>query len=800
MSTIEYPYYMSARILSRSRGHNAVAAAAYRSGQKLVEGVVDKSGLVDHFHLEDEHAEVQDVPKSLNHDYRRRGGVMDAFIMLPKSAPSWMNKRSSLWNAVEESEKRKDAQVAREVIVSLPDIDSFDHLSLENKEKRRRELYEKMLRSYVKENFTDKGMVADVALHEPCKKNDKRHYHAHILLSTRVVTADGFGKKERDWNKPEELEEWRKNWAKTVNDMLQANKISGFVDHRSYKERGLDIAPTKAMGTNNSRLEHFGIETSVGNDNRKAREENREGHKYLEKLFEFAPHAHGADIEDVLKKEGFADPQSMKARLEEEGILIPLYSRETGLRSGMYSYAPLQKQADLLRGKAKDLYKRNGFELPEDLVQKAIDARGDKLVREALHYAARPQGFKVIEAEDNGHKTTFMGSVKDMYKKAGYEVVPVARNNQGKNAFKASGFTKGILTYRDFLRRFGVRYTGAKSTSKKVIIVDEADQLSPLQDQEIFNTARKINAKLIYIGSAKARKKRHWKSLFAAYKILSAYKKLRHKFIGSAQGRHELIRTAFLEARTHTALKLQGAKYLHKHGNAALSKRALLDKWQAKIKKRDDKRFILTSKDKDAEVFNFAIQKERLRRKHLVEHTGRMFSVSYKSDDGKTLKRDMNLYWGDMIQFKKTYFEQNIEEGTRARILIHHNTHSKLELDDGRVIDLDLKAHNGFDLGYAGRIASNTTRALEESYIHHTGQPLDDAPLLYAKTAKPVHIFYDETQVDNLQDLSLQLLGRRHDLAQGFHAVSPVQGDNDDMDIEDDLQDDQTQDHDNRLG
>mgnify|MGYP001470008872 CR=1 FL=1 len=137
--------------------------------------------------------------------------------------------------------------------------------------------------------------------------------------------------------------------------------------------------------------------------------------------------------EDVLKKEGFADPQSMKARLEEEGILIPLYSRETGLRSGMYSYAPLQKQADLLRGKAKDLYKRNGFELPEDLVQKAIDARGDKLVREALHYAARPQGFKVIEAEDNGHKTTFMGSVKDMYKKAGYEVVPVARNNQGKN-------------------------------------------------------------------------------------------------------------------------------------------------------------------------------------------------------------------------------------------------------------------------------------------------------------------------------------------------------------------------------
>lgn len=800
MSIIEYPYYMSARILSRKKGHNAVAAAAYRAGQKLTKGDIDKAALSEHFHPERNSSAQEKLKTDAVCDYRRRSGVMGSFIMLPSGAPSWMAKRGSLWNAVEEEEKRKDAQVAREVIVSLPDIDSFDHLNPQNKQRRMRQLYERMLRHYVKKNFTDKGMVADVALHEPGKKNDKRHYHAHIMLTTREVNENGFGKKERSWNAPELLEGWRKDWERVVNDSLKELKIEGFVDHRSYQERGLDIEPTRPLGPKYSKLEHFGIETPVGNDNRKAREENRAGHKYLERAFEHAPHASSGTIDAALVKEGFADVEGMKAELEEGGILIPLYAKETGLRSGMYAYAPLQKRAELMKARAKDLYKREEFELPKELVKKAVAARGDKLTREALSYVARPQGFKVIEAEGNGHKTTFMGAVKDLYKQAGYDVVPLARNNEGKEAFKASGITKGILTYRDFLRRFGARYTGAKSQTKKVIIVDEADQLSPLQDQEIFNTARKIGAKLVYIGSAKARKKRHWQGLFTMYKMLSAYKRLRHKFIGAGQGRSDMIRAAFLNARTHTALKMQGAKYLHAHGREALVKRAVLDRWYEQMKKRDDKRFILTAKDKDVEVFNFAIQKERLKRKHLAEHTGRVFSVSYKSDQGRALKRDMNLHWGDMIQFKKTYHDQQIEEGTRARILIHHNDYTKLELDDGRLVDLDLRKANGFDLGYAGRIASNTTHELEESYIHHTGQPQDDATLLYEKTSKPVHIFYDESQVEDLRDLSTQLLGRRHDLTQGFSAISGANGENDNFDMEEIHEEDQSQEHENRVG
>lgn len=782
---------MSARILSRKKGANVVAAAAYRAGQRLIEGDDDKVGLSGAFNEGEDVPKSQQSPKGAAHDYRRRGGVMSSFILAPRDAPNWMRQRASLWNGVEMSEKRVDAQLAREVIVSLPDVEIFDHLKPYNKEKRLREFYERILKRYVNDNFVKEGMVADVALHMPAEKNDERNYHAHIMLSMREIDGAEFGKKERSWNDSAKLEGWRSNWSALVNDSLKAKNIGGFVDHRSYEERGLDIAATRPLGSQNSKLERFGIKTPVGNDNRKVREDNRAGHKYLEKVFEHAPSASEAEIISALSREGFADPDVMKDKLVNEVVLLALHSKETGFKSGLYSYAPMQERAGKLRAEAGRVYKRRGFDLPDDLVSAAISKRGDKLVREALIYTVRPQGFKVIEAANNGHKKTYMSACRDLYKEAGYEVVAVARNNQGKDAFKKAGFEKGVLTYRDFLRRFGERYTGGKSQSKKIILMDEADQLSPLQDQEIFNTARKIGAKLIYIGSPKAKKKRNWQSMFAYYKMLTGFKKLRDKFLKTSGGlRHDLIRAAFVEARTFNALKMQGARYLHGSGNVSLARQALLKVWINNMKRRDDKRFILTSKDKDAERLNFAIQKERLRRKHLKEKYGRSFRVSYRSDQARRLERDMFLYWGDIIQFKKSYSDIGIEEGTRARVMIHYSNHSVLETDDGRRIKIDLKKHNGFDLGYAGRIVSGSDHALDEGYIYHTSaNALDDAPLLFQKTSKPVHIFYSDEQVSSLQDLSGQLLGKRHNILQGFAAVSGHNGDNDNYELDDELED-----------
>ena len=763
---IEYPYHMSVKIMSRKKGHNAVAAAAYRSGQRLTEGSVLPS-LQKTFNDDEDVDETDAFEPVMAHDYRRRQGVMGSFIIAPKSAPAWTRDRGMLWNAVEDAEKRKDAQLAREVVVSLPDIDIFDHLTPENKAGRQQEFYEHLLRSYVNDNFVKEGMIADIALHAPSDKNDDRHFHAHIMLTTREIGADGFGKKDRSWNDVKKLEAWRERYAKAVNDALSAKGITAFIDHRTYEERGLDYDATNPLGAHNHVLERFGKQTPIGNDNRKIQEHNRIEHKYLEKVFEHAPLAPIHDIINAISLAGFDDPETVIDNLMEEGKLKRLSSTETGHLTDMYGFTPMVERLDQVKAKSENIYNRKNFALPQEIIDAAAQMRGDKKVREALRYIAGCEGFKVVETEETGHKTTFISSAADMYKKAGYDVIAVARNNQGKAAFQGAGIQKGVLTYRDFLRRFGERYTGAKSKNPKVIIVDDAAGLSPLQDQEIFNTAQKINAKLIYVGNQKQNKKKGWQSLFSYYKKRTKFKRLREKFF-KASSKTNAIRDAFMQARTLEALTLQRARYLHVQKNGFEAKSALLADWFKGMKKKDDKRFILSSTDADAQVFNLEIQQERLKKNHLKGKTAKMFTVSYKSDKGTAQKRDIYVHWGDMIQFKKSYHDIGIDEGTRARVLHHRHDHSLVELDDGRIMKVDLAQHNGFDLGYAGRLVSQGGK-VEQGYLYHSkANAADNAALLYQHSEKPVHLYTDEQTAPDLTSLAAQLLGRGHNLYEGF--------------------------------
>ena len=129
-------------IIKRSEGRSAVAAAAYRSGTKLT-----------------------NEWDGLTHDYTRKGGVVHAEIMLPAHAPPEFADRSTLWNSVEQIEKARDSQLAREIEAALPrELSREQQLAL--------------VRAYVKDNFVGKGMCADFAIHDKGTGNP----HVHITL------------------------------------------------------------------------------------------------------------------------------------------------------------------------------------------------------------------------------------------------------------------------------------------------------------------------------------------------------------------------------------------------------------------------------------------------------------------------------------------------------------------------------------------------------------------------------------------------------------------------------------------
>ena len=119
-------------------------------------------------------------------------------------------------------EKRKDAQLAREVVVALPH---------EVSDKERLEL----VRGFAQVAFVDRGMIADIAIHAPGKEGDQRNHHAHIMLTTRSLDAEGFGGKDRSWNSKALLEEWREDWAEHVNGYLRELEAVPEVDHRSLE-------------------------------------------------------------------------------------------------------------------------------------------------------------------------------------------------------------------------------------------------------------------------------------------------------------------------------------------------------------------------------------------------------------------------------------------------------------------------------------------------------------------------------------------------------------------------------------
>lgn len=207
-------YHLSVKTISRSAGRSATAAAAYRAGVEILD---TRTGEV--------------------HDYRRKGGVEHSEIVLPKDAPDWARDRAALWNAAEVAEVRKNSTVAREFEIALP-----SELSGE----ARRTLAVDFAREIVARH----GCAVDVAIHEPGREGDSRNHHAHLLLTTRRLGAEGFTDKTRELDQRQsgEVDYWRSRYAELQNERLQDAGLSVRVDHRSLKAQGVDREPTKHLG------------------------------------------------------------------------------------------------------------------------------------------------------------------------------------------------------------------------------------------------------------------------------------------------------------------------------------------------------------------------------------------------------------------------------------------------------------------------------------------------------------------------------------------------------------------------
>ncbi|MGC8537292.1 MAG: MobQ family relaxase [Rhizomicrobium sp.] len=227
MSSSSSAYHLSVKTISRASrtkrladgtmrtrpGRTAVAAAAYRAARLLRRWLEGKI--------------------AMTHDFRAKRGVIASYILAPAGA-GWALDRERLWNAAEDAETRKNSVTAREYEIAIPaDLPESERFLV--------------VRDFAQSLVDQFGVAVDLALHAPSVAGDQRNYHAHLLTTTRVVTADGLGAKTRALDArgtgPKLVEEIRARWASLCNSALERAGSATRVDHRSYVRRGITRRP-----------------------------------------------------------------------------------------------------------------------------------------------------------------------------------------------------------------------------------------------------------------------------------------------------------------------------------------------------------------------------------------------------------------------------------------------------------------------------------------------------------------------------------------------------------------------------
>ncbi|MGC4411278.1 Ti-type conjugative transfer relaxase TraA, partial [Rhizobium sp. ST-5] len=228
-------YHCSMKPVSRGGGRSAVAAIAYRTASRMI-----------------------NERENVWYDFTRKSGVVHCEIVLPEGPDAtWALDRSTLWNAAEFAEKRKDARLAREVEIALPhELNADQRLAL--------------VRAFARDLADRYGAAVDFAIHAPGGESDIRNIHAHVMMTTRTVGPDGLGEKtlierENKWllnhdlpTAQMQLREIRQAWETHANRALMRAGHEIRIDHRSHLERGLEIEPTEHMGVHASEIDRRG--------------------------------------------------------------------------------------------------------------------------------------------------------------------------------------------------------------------------------------------------------------------------------------------------------------------------------------------------------------------------------------------------------------------------------------------------------------------------------------------------------------------------------------------------------------
>ncbi|MCF8710197.1 Ti-type conjugative transfer relaxase TraA [Rhizorhapis sp. SPR117] len=672
-------YHFSAKVISRANGSSAVASAAYRAAERLHD---DRLGRTQ--------------------DFSNKAGVVHSEILAPEGAPERLNDRATLWNEVEAGEKRKDAQLAREVEFSIP-----------------RELNQEqgiqLAREFVEKQFVERGMVADLNVHWDMGKDGQPKPHAHVMLSMREVGPDGFGQKAREWNRTQLLEGWREAWAEHVNERLAELDIDARIDHRTLAAQGIDLEPQHKIGPAASRMPDQGLEAERVEDHARIARENgakiianpeialdaitRQQATFTRRdLAQFAfRHSDGKDQFDQVMSAVRSSPELVALGKDGRGE-----DRFTS-RGMIETEQRLERAADRLGGR-----ERHG--LPAASLSRELDAAGSMgLVlggeqQAALEHIVGKGDLSIVVGYAGTGKSAMLGVAREAWESAGYQVRGAALSGIAAEGLEGgSGIASRTIASLEYQWEQGRELLGPRD----VLVIDEAGMIGTRQMERVLSEAERAGAKVVLVGDAEQ---------LQAIEAGAAFRSLAERHgaaeISEVRRQHEDWQKdatrALATGRTGEAIhayEAHGMVYAAETREQARSD--LVDRWDAqRVADPDQTRIILTHTNAEVRDLNLAAR-------------DRMRDAGELGDDVRvSAERGAREFaTGDRIMFLKNERGLGVKNGTLGKIERVSPDSMAVKLDDGRSVAFDLKDYAHVDHGYAATIHKSQGVTVDQAHV-----------------------------------------------------------------------------------
>ncbi|MEI9425977.1 AAA family ATPase [Mesorhizobium sp. Cs1299R1N1] len=702
--------FARARYISRSDGGSAVRSAAY-NGREAIKA--QRTGEVFYF-------KHRDAPE--HHE-----------VLLPDGAPAELSSSDALWNAAEAMEKRKDAQLAREIVLALPANEELGH-----------DDRVELARSFAIEHFVSKGLAVQVDVHAPHgaeSEGERANYHAHLLITTRRLGEDGFAaKKARDLDPVikrsagratvAEGEAWGVLWRDHQNRHFASQGFSIRVDATS-------AVPQEHIGP--VRMRAVDAEANVRAEQiRHANEEAaRDPEKVLGVLTRNQASFSEYDLDRHLKKHirDEHERSGVKSAVLGREDVLALHDRETGEALGRWTTRAVRDQEVVALADGRRVAAGHHRNLGVGAREASVTAgqlREDQLA--AFEHATGSGGLKIIEGRAGTGKSFALNSIREAHERSGYRVVGLAPTNAVAQAMKDDGFDRAGFDRPGFDAADFGRAGFARSSTvhaelfrlkngrvqwdrRTLVVVDEAAMMDAKVTGEVLREARLSGAKVILAGDDRQLGSIERGGLFTELKkehgSVEITQVTRQKVDWQREAAHDLSDGRFEEALRAFA-RNKAVIWTSKQDEL---REKLVERW-AKDSLGDptSSRFVFAYTNRDVDALNKDLRAVRRERGELGED----FVFTTKHGEAA-------FAVGDRVQFTDTLKGAGIYNGNAGVITKIDRDFGRISvaLDaaagrEGRKVEWNASEFSGFRHGYAGTIYKGQGKTLDHTYLMHT--------------------------------------------------------------------------------